>query len=112
MTNHSISFNEYELPVIIRENVQIEWVNLDEGHDGDYDPTDKHDENLLRFDVSRFDGKNWEAIADGSYCTQVSATTPQQILIEHLVHFMNTIYDDVSEHGTAKRVCESLSWTK
>jgi hypothetical protein len=112
MNNHAISYNEYELPVIIRGNVQIEWVNLDEGHDGDYDPSDKHDENLLRFDVSRFDGKNWEAVADGSYCTRVASTTPQQILIEHLEHFMAEIYDDVSEHGKAKRICESLSWTK
>lgn len=112
MNNQAISLNEYDLPVIIRDNVRIEWVNLDEGNDGDYDSSDPEDENLLRFDVSRFDGKEWEAISDGSYCTQVSATTPQQILIEHLVHFMDTIYDDVSAHGKAKRLCEDLSWTK
>lgn len=108
----SISYNEYDLPVIIRDNVRIDWVNLGEGHDGDYDPTDKYDENLLRFDVSRFDGKYWEAIEDGSYCTQVPSATPPQVLIEHLKHFMSEIYDDVSAHGRAKRTCESLSHTK
>jgi hypothetical protein len=112
MNDHSIGINEYNLPVIIRGNVRIEWVNLGEGQDGDYDPTDECDKNVLRFDVSRFDGKNWEAIDDGSYCTQVESNTAHENLIEHLVHFMAEIYDDVSEHGKAKRVCESLSWTK
>jgi hypothetical protein len=102
MNDHSIGVNEYNLPVIIRGNVRIEWD----------DPTDECDKNILRFDVSRFDGKDWEAISDGSYCTQVEANTAHENLIEHLVHFMGEIYDDVSEHGTAKRVCESLSWTK
>lgn len=111
MKNDSISVNEYGLPMIIRNNVRIDWVNLGEGLDGDYDPTDKYDANLLRFDVYRFDGNEWQAIEDGSYCTQVNATTPQKILIDYLVHFMDTIYDDVSAHGKAKRLCEQLSWT-
>ena len=112
MNIDSISINEYDLPMIIRNNVRIDWVNLGEGNDGDYDPTDKYDENLLRFDVYRFDGKEWEAIEDGSYCTQVAAGTDQKILIEHLRHFMDTIYHDVSTHGKAKRLCEQLSWIK
>jgi hypothetical protein len=109
--NYSVYVNEYGLPAIIRENVRIDWVNLGEGYDGDYDPTDKHDKNLLRFDVYRLNGKEWEAIEDGSYCTQVAVDTPHKILIDHLSHFMNTIYDDVSNHGKAKRLCESLSHT-
>lgn len=111
MNIDSISVNEYDLPMIIRNNVRIDWVNLNEGNDGDYDPTDKYDTNLLRFDVYRYDGKEWTAIEDGSYCTQVTANTDQKILIEHLRHFMDTIYDDVSAHGKAKRLCESISWT-
>ena len=111
MKNDSISINEYGLPIIIRNNVRIDWVNLGEGNDGDYDPTDKYDENLLRFDVYRYDGKEWTAIEDGSYCTQVTANTPIRVLKDHLRHFMDTIYDDVSAHGKAKRLCESISWT-
>lgn len=110
--DYSVSVNDYGLPVIIRNNVMIEWVNLNEGYDGDYDPENENDANLLRFDVSRFDGKEWQAIEDGSYCTQVAAGTPHTTLVEHLVHFLDTIYDDVSNHGKAKRLCESLSWTK
>jgi hypothetical protein len=112
MNNHSIGINEHDLPMIIRDNVRIDWVNLNEGNDGDYDPTDKYDTNLLRFDVYRFDGKDWEAIEDGSYCTQVAAGTDHQKLVELLNHFMDTIYDDVSKHGKAKRLCEQLSWTE
>jgi len=117
LKNYSITLNKYALPAIIRKNVRIDWVNLKEGHDGDYDPNDKNDENLLRFDVSRLvrepSGRlRWEGIEDGSYCTQVIASTPHTQLVEHLVHFLDTIYDDVSVHGKAKRLCESLSWTK
>lgn len=112
MNNDAIGINEYGLPMIIRNNVRIDWVDLNEGRDGDYDPTDKYDAHLLRFDVYRFDGKEWQAIDDGSYCTQVIISTPHLTLVEHLKHFMNTIYDDVSNHGKAKRLCESLSWTQ
>ncbi len=112
MNNHSIGINEHDLPMIIRDNVRIDWVNLNEGNGGDYDPSDKYDTNLLRFDVYRFDGKDWEAIEDGSYCTQVAAGTDHQKLVELLNHFMDTIYDDVSKHGKAKRLCEQLSWTE
>ena len=103
--------NEYDLPVIIRNNVKIEWVNLGEGLDGDYDPENPNDFNLLRFDVSRHDGNDWTAIEDGSYCTMIQANAPYAVLQENLVHFMDTIYDDVSNHGKAKRLCEQLSWT-
>lgn len=112
MNNHSIGINEYDLPNIIRNNVRIDWVNLGEGNDGDYDPTDKYDTNFLRFDVYRHDGEEWHAIDDGSYCTQVTASTDFKTLVEYLVHFMDTIYDDVSTHGKAKRLCEQLSWTE
>jgi hypothetical protein len=111
MKNDAFYNNEYKLPSIIRGNVRIDWVNLGEGNDGDYDPSDPDDVNLLRFDVFRFDGKEWEAIEDGSYCTLVPANTNHAVLREILSHFMDTIYDDVSPHGKAKRVCESLSWT-
>lgn len=104
--------NEYYLPALIRDNVRIEWVNLGEGYDGDYDEEDPNDVNLLRFDVSVFSNGEWNEVPDGSYCTQVPATASTEVLKDLLVHFMNTIYDDVSAHGKAKRLCESLSWTK
>lgn len=103
--------NEYSLPSIIRENVRIDWVNLNEGYDGDYDPENPEDKNLLRFDVFHHDGKDWYGIEDGSYCTQVHAGATKEKLVEHLKQFMDIVYDDVSKHGKAKRLCEQLSWT-
>jgi hypothetical protein len=114
MLTNTIESNEYDLPVLIRGDLKIEWVNLDEGISGDYDETDPDDVNLLRFDVYRLnlDNGGWEPIEDGSYCTLVHHDAPKEELIKHLQHFMDTIYDDVSSHGKAKRLCEALSWTK
>lgn len=112
MNDYFIDANEYGLPVLTKNNVKIEWVNLNEGNDGDYDPSDKNDANLLRFDVSHKVNDEWEAVKDGSYCTRVQASTDNQKLLEHLIVFMDIIYDDVSKHGKAKRLCESLSWTE
>lgn len=103
--------NEFGLPSIIRGNVRIDWVDMNEGLDGDYDNENPDDRKLLRFDVYRKQGDQWEAIEDGSYCTMVGESTINNVLIEYLTHFMDTIYDDVSSHGKAKRLCESLSWT-
>jgi hypothetical protein len=112
MNIDSISINEYGLPTIIRNNVRIDWVNLGEGNSGDYDENDPNDVNLLRFDVSRFDGNEWVEVPDGSYCTQMPASSPHQTLKVGLKIIMDTIYDDVANHGKAKRLCESLSWMK
>ena len=105
--------NEYELPSIIRNGVKIDWVNLDEGFDGDYDPENPDDKNLLRFDVSKLDAETneWTEVEDGSYCTQVPADTNHATLRRILTSFMNEIYDDVVSVGKAKRTCEMLSWT-
>ena len=112
MKNQDALFeNEYYLPSIIRGNVRIDWVNLDEGFDGDYDPENPDDVNLLRFDVSMFKNGEWVEVPDGSYCTQVPAKTDKGTLSRILVSFMNEIYDDVVSVGKAKRTCERLSWT-
>lgn len=103
--------NEYNLPSIIRGDVRIDWVNLKEGKDGDYDPSDPDDENLLRFDAYKMSNGEWVEVEDSSYCTQVPAGTSEEILRRILVHFMDFIYDDVVGYGKAKRKCEILSWT-
>lgn len=103
--------NEYYLPALVRNDVKIEWVNLGEGYDGDYDKDNPEDVNLLRFDVSVFKDGEWHEVEDGSYCTQVPATTNKKLLEKILASFMNYIYDDVVGFGKAKRKCEMLSWT-
>lgn len=111
MKNDSFSINEHKLPTIIRGNVRIDWVNLHEGFDGDYDPENPDDVNLLRFDVYRHDGADWVEVEDGSYCTQIPANANHATLRRVLRSFMDYIYDDVVSVGKAKRKCEQLSWT-
>ena len=104
------SLNEYELPVLIKNNVKVEWVNLDEGTCGDYDPDDPDDTNLLRFDVSYLENGVWTEVPDGSYCTAMPASTNIDVLKIGLKVIMDAIYDDVSSHHRAKRICEDMSW--
>ena len=111
MKKDKFSKNEYQLPVITRGVVKIEWVNLGEGYDGDYDPENPDDVNLLRFDVSKKVNGKWTEVEDGSYCTQVPSRTNHDTLRRILTSFMNEIYDDVISVGKAKRACERLSWT-
>lgn len=50
---------------------RLEWVELGEGRDGDYDPTDPDDYPLLRADLYG-DG---EPLDGGSYCTGAAVGT-------------------------------------
>jgi|LauGreDrversion4_2_1035121.scaffolds.fasta_scaffold31314_2 hypothetical protein len=113
MNTDSFSVGDDNLPSLTRGNVRIEWSNLHEGLDGDYDQENPDDVNVLRFDVFKFDSRDsdWHPIDDGSYCTRVPATTGHDVLTQILTSFMDYIYDDVSAHGKAKRKCEQLSWT-
>ena len=112
MNIDEFQLNEYDLPSIIRGKVRIDWVNLDEGNDGDYDPDNPEDVNLLRFDVyKKHDIEGWLEVEDGSYCTQVPATTDADTLRRILTSFMDVIHDDIAGYGKAKRKCEQLSWT-
>ena len=111
MKNDAFFVNDSKLPSIIRGNVRIDWVNLGEGFDGDYDPENPDDVNLLRFDVYRNNGIDWVEVEDGSYCTQVPAKANHATLRRILSSFMDYIYDDITSVGKAKRKCEQLSWT-
>jgi hypothetical protein len=97
---------------IIRGNIKVEWVNLGEGWDGDYNPSDPSDVNLLRFDVyKRSNAKSkWEEVENASYCTQMPASTSKEILHQALEHIMNTVHGPILADGRAKRLCERLSW--
>jgi len=100
------------LPTLTKENVMVEWVDLGEGISGDYDETDPDDKVLLRFDFSIRDsiGSDWQEVPDSSYCTNVELNTPPNILATGLKLLMEVAYDDIAEHGRAKRILEELSW--
>ena len=90
--------------------VAVEWVNLGEGHCGDFDSADPEDENLLRFDVLQQTDGEWFAVDDSSYCTQVPASTDEPTLAVLLAKLFSEVVEPVTEGHSIKKLCERLSW--
>jgi hypothetical protein len=92
--------------------VMVEWTDLGEGIQGDYNPDDPEDIPLYRFDVSvkRKGDKYWEPLDDGSYCTQVPIYTDKKTLKAGLEMIMDEIFYDIVQEASPKRACERMSW--
>ncbi len=99
------------------ERIRVELVNIGEGWNGDYNPEDPDDEELLRFDVYYKNPEDkdmdWMEVEDASYCTQLPADASEDIL-EKAVTAIFKRYDDVATHiisgGSVKKMGEELSW--
>ncbi len=91
---------------LIDDKYKVEWVNLGEGKDGEYDNKDPNDVALLRFDIS-FNG---DVLQDGSYCTLVPVDTPEHILRKALERIMDAVKDKCVDGDCPKKVLEELSW--
>tara|TARA_B100000929_G_scaffold214052_1_gene171014 strand:+ start:8673 stop:10298 length:1626 start_codon:yes stop_codon:yes gene_type:complete len=89
--------------------VSVEW--LGEGEEGDFQPLEPRDQPLLRFDAQKNIGivdTVWEDIDNGSYCTQVPAYDPREIL-EAMPRYLVARLE--AEGGNyPKRLMEKLSW--
>jgi len=92
------------------KEVLVEWTDLGEGIQGDYNPDDPEDIALLRFDISLIDKGETIPIEDASYCTQVPVDTDDKILKEGLEMMMEEIFDAVIHGNSIKKVCERMSW--
>lgn len=90
--------------------VDLEWMG--EGWDGDYDENDPNDTPFLRFSVSKWDGKFWEAIDDSSYCTLLPATVSHDTAISVVKYIMSKVEHLVVSGLPIKKTCEQLSWIK
>ncbi len=91
----------------------VEWYNADEGYWGDYDPDNPEDENLLRFDVSIFNGESWEPVDDASYCTLIPANADDDQLASSLYYIFRqyrNVIDRYPVEHSVKKLGESLSW--
>lgn len=91
-------------------NVRVYLYDAGEGYDGFYNPDDPTDELLLRFDVHKWDGIDWQYVEDSSYCTMLHAATPTLALGKFVFHIMDEVADDVEAGRSIKRKCERLSW--
>ena len=106
-------------PMSMMDDVlRVDWYNADEGYCGDYDPDDPDDVNLLRFDVYVRNGVDasgrsiWEPVEDASYCTEMPADAPKEILEEGLRYIFSN-YRDVIQgypYPSVKKLGEGLSW--
>lgn len=92
--------------------VKVEFCNLNEGLDGDYNDADPEDINLLRFDISvKRDGNaGWSEVPDASYCTQMPAHSTFTMLEKALDMIMDEIFDAVIHGNSIKKACERMSW--
>ncbi len=121
-TNLIITENlDEETPLSIQDDVlRVDWYNAGEGWNGDYDPEDEEDDNLLRFDVyvktddpSWEHTGGWEEVEDASYCTQVPADTAPEVLKEKLMFIFKAYRDIIEDYlkgSSVKRLGEELSW--
>lgn len=95
-----------------KDDVMVSFVNLGEGYNGDYNPDDPNDEELLRFDVYVKEGQYWIPVDDASYCTQIPVNTKEELLREALEILMKNFYDALhNSHDTSvKKLGEQMSW--
>jgi hypothetical protein len=105
---------------LIKDPIRVSWVELGEGLCEDYNPDDPNDVELLRFDVDWLESsseplvmggeKNWVAIDDASYCTQVPVLATPEERGKLLEIIMDWVYEPASQGYSIKKICERLSW--
>jgi hypothetical protein len=104
--------------------VLVEWTDLGEGIEGDYDPTDPDDEPLLRYDAYiRMEGGDkdeglefsfyrdliaWGTCDNSSFCTNVHANTPDAVLHSLAKDMANEL--SLVIHEGWKSRAQQLSW--
>ncbi len=95
--------------------VKVVIEDIGEGLHGDYNADDPEDIALLRFTVylkTEEDPEQWDQVDDASYCTQLPADTPRDILkkaVKYLLkEFSNVLNSD--RYQSVKKLGESLSW--
>ena len=97
------------------DKIRVELVNIGEGYNGNYNPKDPEDEELIRFDVyyKKPDEKDWMEVDDASYCTYLPVNSDEDVLEKAVTAIFNR-YNDEADHilsgGSVKKMGEELSW--
>lgn len=95
---------------LVRGNFKVEWIDLEEGLHGDYDPNDPEDVALLRFDISRKENGEWVPVNNGNYCTLFPVDAPESQKRAALEHIMDKVHSPLKNGQSIKNICEPLSW--
>lgn len=92
---------------------RLDWVYLDEGWYGDYNPDDPTDEPLIRFDVYVWDKhyEDWNGEIDGtSYCTQNTVGVGADDLRLMGLSILERFADVFDNGGSGKYCLQEASW--
>lgn len=111
--------------ILIKDRIKIEWEDIGEGLNGEYNPEDNSDIPLLRFYISvnvaptGYEDR-WEDIEGGSYCTLFPTTADDllkqkalRFIFDHIVdyiHFTHYPHDPVEYTAGFKQVLERMSY--
>lgn len=86
---------------------KLDWIDLGEGIDGDYNPDDPDDQPYLRADLYQMsEGGEWQEVNDGSYCTLAIVNTPSDTLKKISVD----LFADLGDNQFKKRIMENWTW--
>ncbi|GAF94624.1 unnamed protein product [marine sediment metagenome] len=92
------------------KKLRVDFCDIGEGVQGDYNPDDPTDLPLLRFDVYKKVCGKWEALDNGSYCTTNTVFTPVKS-IKSMLRTIHREMSDVLDGGySGKKTAEGLSW--
>jgi len=96
---------------LIKGNIKIQWENIGEGYNGDYNPEDPTDENLLRFYVSVRKCGMWIEKDGVSRCTLFPASASEELKMKALEYLMNHFYPALKDDSEAnvKHLADTLS---
>lgn len=95
-------------------NLRVRWIRLGEGYNGDFNPEDSEDIELLRFEVERRESEEnvWEFVEGASYLTNFPVeSTLEEKFYGLLILFKS--YEDALEdypYSSIKQLGENLSW--
>ncbi len=109
-----------ETIVEIYDNLlKVEFANIGEGYNGDYDPNDPEDDELIRFYVytNANYGKDlpydWEEVEDTSECTTIPVDSDTDYLIKKATAVFNRFRKEITDYPvetSCKKLAEELSW--
>ena len=93
--------------------IRIEFANIGEGWNGEYNPKDPEDENLIRFYAYYCMDNIWYEVTDGSYCTMTPVNAPMDELKSKIKKVFDRYRDNADEilaGCSVKRLGEELSY--
>ena len=84
---------------VTKHPVQVCFVNLGEGYNGDYDSSDPDDQYLLRLDLKEWDAETEQYEDSESVCTCMASTTEEEVKQKTLEALADMFYEDSIAHN-------------